>query len=61
MSDTKDIDIEETELLKEFLLEFTDAQNEDHFEVDVDDLYAAFELWKSSRVRHGIRPTQARH
>ncbi len=58
MSDTEGIDIEEAELLEEFLIEFSDAQNEDHFEVEVDDLYAAFELWKSSKVGHGIRPTQ---
>ena len=51
MSDTEDFDAEEVELLKEFLIEFNAAQDTGtgSYEVEIDDLYAAFELWKSSK------------
>ena len=51
MTDIKDINAEEKEieLLKEFLMEFNAAQDTGSYEVEIDDLYAAFELWKSSR------------
>ncbi len=49
MSDTENFDAEEVELLKEFLIEFNAAQDTGSYEVEIDDIYAAFELWKSSR------------
>ena len=49
MSDTEDFDVEEVELLKEFLIEFNTVQDTNSYEVEMDDLYAAFELWKSSK------------
>ena len=49
MSDTEDFDAEEVKLLKEFLIEFNAAQDTGSYEVEMEDLYAAFELWKSSR------------
>ena len=50
MSDTEDFDAEEVELLKEFLIEFNAAQDTGSYEVEVNDLYVAFELWKFSRL-----------